>query len=228
MYRQSTPFTRYLLHIAVAVILIPFILLIMGYLAWIIGIEPLFRLDVRLQSLIFPISGDTLYRLLPAALLITTLGSFWITLLAALASALWFWIRRRNKFIAVSILVSFAAMWLLNLAVKALLQRDRPSLQHLTEAAGYSFPSGHAMIAMGFYGLLFAIWTIHNRIRGRSVVFPLLTGALLILLIGLSRIYLGVHYPSDVAGGYIAGALWLCFTLPPMYAWIKNSRDPGK
>ncbi|MFB5762969.1 phosphatase PAP2 family protein [Paenibacillus medicaginis] len=228
MNRHTTHYYRYLRRIALAVLIIPCILCMLVLLARMIGTEPLLRLDVWLQSLIFPVSGDVLHRLLPAALFITTPGSFWVTLLAALASALWFWLGRKNRITAFSVLVSFTAMWSLNSLVKLLLQRDRPSLQHLTEAGGYSFPSGHAMVAMGFYGTLFAIWAMHNRNHGRSISFPLVAGALLILLIGLSRIYLGVHYPSDVAGGYIAGALWLWFTLPPLYTWIQDSRTPGK
>lgn len=225
---QCTHFYRYLRRIALAVLIIPCILWLLVLLARMIGTEPLLQLDVRLQSLIFPVSGDILHRLLPAALFITTLGSFRATLLAALAFALWFWLGGKNTITAFSVLVSFTAMWGLNTLVKLLLQRDRPSLQHLTEAGGYSFPSGHAMVAMGFYGTIFAIWAMYRHDHGRSISFPLVAGALLILLIGLSRIYLGVHYPSDVAGGYIAGALWLRLTMPSLYAWIRNSGPPEK
>ncbi|MFB5678609.1 phosphatase PAP2 family protein [Paenibacillus terreus] len=225
---QCTHFYRYLRRIALAALIIPFILWLLVLLARMIGTEPLLRLDVWLQSLIFPVPGDVLHRLLPAALFITTLGSFRFTLLAALAFALWFWLGRKNSITAFSVLVSFTAMWVLNTLVKLMLHRDRPGLQHLTEAGGYSFPSGHAMVAMGFYGTLFAVWGMYNRAHDRSISFPLVAGALLILLIGLSRIYLGVHYPSDVAGGYIAGALWLWLTIPSLYAWIRNSGPPGK
>jgi undecaprenyl-diphosphatase len=225
---QWTPFYRYLRRISLALLIIPCILWLLVLFARMIGTDPLLRLDIWLQSLIFPVSGDVLHRFLPAVLFITTLGSFRVTLLAALASAFWFWLGRKNITVAFSVLVSFTVMWGLNTLVKLLLQRDRPGLQHLTEAGGYSFPSGHAMVAMGFYGTLFAIWAMHSREHDRSISFPLVTGALLILLIGLSRIYLGVHYPSDVAGGYIAGALWLWLTIPALYAWIRDIRAPGK
>ncbi|MMZ66269.1 putative undecaprenyl-diphosphatase YbjG [compost metagenome] len=117
-------------------------------------------------------------------------------------------------------------MWVLNTLIKEILQRERPSLQHLVEAGGYSFPSGHAMISMGFFGTIFAIWTIERKIRGRSLFLPCALGVLLILLIGLSRVYLGVHFPTDIVGGYIAGIIWLVFTVPVIY-WQARMQLPS-
>lgn len=101
---------------------------------------------------------------------------------------------------------------LLNRALKAFFQRARPTLPNpFAEASGWSFPSGHAMGSFITYMMLayLAVRLLDRRWRRPGV----LIAALLIFLIGLSRIYLGVHYVSDVLAGYAAGALWLAVCL---------------
>lgn len=106
----------------------------------------------------------------------------------------------------------------LNGAVKALYQRVRPDqIPHLIEQDGFAFPSGHAMGSMIVYGgLLFIILRYLATKRGSlgktKWVLGILFG-LLILSIGLSRIYLGVHYPSDVIAGFSLGLSWICFSI---------------
>jgi membrane-associated phospholipid phosphatase len=97
----------------------------------------------------------------------------------------------------------------LNQLLKELFARSRPTLPDpLLIEAGYSFPSGHAMSSLIVYGVLayFAVLTLPNW-ETRAVV--ILWAALLVLLIGFSRMYLGVHYFSDVVAGYAAGGVWL-------------------
>ncbi|MNF79928.1 undecaprenyl pyrophosphate phosphatase [compost metagenome] len=100
--------------------------------------------------------------------------------------------------------------WLLNTVLKKLIERDRPSAEGwLVEVDGFSFPSGHAMVSILFYGLLAYIVWVNVRQSWRAAwVIPALA-AFVILCIGLSRIYLGVHYPSDVLAGYTVGAVVL-------------------
>lgn len=97
---------------------------------------------------------------------------------------------------------------LLNLALKTFFRRPRPELNRLADAAGFSFPSAHSMAAFSLYGILaFLLWD-HARSRSRRTAIVIIC-PLLILGIGLSRIYLGVHYPSDIIGGYWASGFWL-------------------
>ena len=96
----------------------------------------------------------------------------------------------------------------LNALIKAIVQRPRPDGFRLVQESGFSFPSGHSMVACAFFGLI--IWLVwrYETDRARKL---LLTGAfsLVILAIGISRIYLGVHYASDVIGGFCASIIWL-------------------
>lgn len=94
-----------------------------------------------------------------------------------------------------------------NKIVKNIVQRPRPALEHLVEQSGYSFPSGHSLSAMVFYGLIAII--LFNRLGGKKRYWAAALLALLILLVGFSRIYVGVHYTSDVIAGLCEGFVWL-------------------
>lgn len=112
---------------------------------------------------------------------------------------------------------------ILNHFLKEIFQRARPDLHRLIEISGYSFPSGHAMNAFTVYGILtFLLWRhIFNR-PGRWIL--ILFSTIMIFTIGISRIYLGVHYPSDIIGGYLASGFWLTFTIW-IFQWYKD-RQP--
>lgn len=111
---------------------------------------------------------------------------------------------------------------LLNFALKLLFHRERPTLHRLIEETGYSFPSGHSMGAFSFYGILtYLLW---RHIASRTGRVLLVIGSLVFIAgIGISRIYLGVHYPSDVLGGYLASGTWLGLSI-----WIFEHRRERK
>ncbi|GIM46488.1 phosphatidylglycerophosphatase B [Collibacillus ludicampi] len=108
--------------------------------------------------------------------------------------------------------IVLAGAGIMNQILKHIFARTRPDLHRLITAGGYSFPSGHSMAAFAMYGVLsFLLWR-HIRTRlGRSLW--LLLSTLMILAIGISRVYLGVHYPSDILGGYLASGWWLAFAI---------------
>lgn len=100
---------------------------------------------------------------------------------------------------------AFAGSALLNLATKHAFQRDRPSLwESVAPESTFSFPSGHAMGSMTL-AMTVVLLAWHTRWRWPAVI----AAGLFVLLVGLSRIYLGVHYPSDIIGGWAAGMAWV-------------------
>ena len=106
--------------------------------------------------------------------------------------------------------VNLALVAALNVILKSIVQRPRPEGFRLAVETGFSFPSGHSMAAMAFYGLIaWFIWH-YERDRVQRNLFALVF-ALVIVMVGLSRIYLGVHYASDVIGGFCVSLIWLAF-----------------
>jgi undecaprenyl-diphosphatase len=144
-------------------------------------------------------------QLTQAAQLISLLGSEVIWVIAAVLLAGFTWRRRWNA--AVTLALVAAGAQVLNNILKALVHRTRPEpVVGLISAQGFSFPSGHAMVSAAFYFYLaYLIWPHVQSWRRGLVVSGLVV---LVLLIGLSRLYLEVHYLSDVIAGYLAGFLW--------------------
>lgn len=108
-------------------------------------------------------------------------------------------LRNRDRMLVfLSAIVSVAS----NQLIKHILMRDRPDVLKLIEQGGYSYPSGHSMIAVAVYGLL--LYFVWKKIRNKYLKYGLsFLFVLLILSIGISRIYVGVHYASDVLGGFL-------------------------
>ncbi len=96
----------------------------------------------------------------------------------------------------------------LNSLLKKIIRRPRPTLTHLVEATGFSFPSGHSTSSVMFYG--FIIYIVYKRCKNETVKKILIALlSIMILCVGVSRVYLGVHYVSDVLAGFSFGALCL-------------------
>ena len=118
----------------------------------------------------------------------------------------------RNKKINIILFVSLIIATLINNYVfKLIFARERPNINPIVIESGYSFPSGHSMISMVFYGSL--IYLAYKYIDNKIFKYVIITClSLLIILIGFSRIYLGVHYFSDVISGFILGICYLIFS----------------
>ena len=128
------------------------------------------------------------------------------------------------KYITQIVLV-LALSALSNLILKRFVDRARPGIEHMVSVETLSYPSGHAMSAMAFYGFLMYLFYRFkfNIFLKIGIIFLL---GVLILSIGLSRIYLGVHFPSDIAGGYIAGFIWVVFCVLLFNLIEVFRRDP--
>ncbi len=114
----------------------------------------------------------------------------------------------KNKKQKIGILCNVSGIVFLNQILKRILKRNRPNVCPLISVSGYSFPSGHAMVSVAFYGFLTLL--VYKQLTSKKTKRKLLIGAtLLILLIGYSRIYLGVHYASDVIAGYLCAIGYL-------------------
>jgi undecaprenyl-diphosphatase len=168
--------------------------------------DPLTRFDLTLTTLLrahaTPL-GDQIFSIIsalgsPAAMAIIGAGGALLLLL------------RRNWLILAAWVGAFGGAGLLTVILKNLIQRPRPvGAAEFLFGTTYSFPSGHALGSLVGYGMLAyvigSMWVDSRRARTRLVIAT----AVLVIAIGLSRLYLGVHYFSDVVAGYAVGVLWL-------------------
>lgn len=112
----------------------------------------------------------------------------------------------------------------INQTIKHIVRRPRPNVLRLVSESGYSFPSGHSMISVAFYGLV--IYFVYKNINNKYLKWALISLlSLLILTIGFSRIYVGVHYFTDVVGGFF---LALAYLIVYIYIYNKKVRKDEK
>lgn len=140
----------------------------------------------------------------------STLGKVPIMLFFVSLSTLFYLYRPNFTKAQTMVMASVAAVISINI-MKLIVKRPRPELfEHLEKVNGYSFPSGHALATFVIYGLAayFLAESLPNR---RRLIFFITT--VLLLLIGLSRLYLGVHWPSDVLGGWLIGTALLAASI---------------
>ena len=137
---------------------------------------------------------------------ISLLGYNILILEMLIALAVFAWLRWRRA--AVWLAVAMAGALALDTALKFAYHRTRPSAFFGVAPHSYSFPSGHALCSFCFYGVLAGLLSRRTKaLSWRIVIWTV--AAILVIAIGLSRIYLGVHYPSDVIAGYLAATVWV-------------------
>lgn len=138
------------------------------------------------------------------AKIITIIGSAYVIIPITIISIIYFRKKKESKYIAINLAIIFVC----NQILKRIIARPRPNEFRIVEETGYSFPSGHSMVSMAFYGLF--IYLIYKKIDNKYLKWTLITLlSILILLIGVSRIYLGVHYASDVCAGFLLSISYL-------------------
>lgn len=147
---------------------------------------------------------------------LTSLGEPNLLLILSVSLGIMLWVRKHRSE-ATTIAITGAGAVGLNVLLKELFARARPQLwERAVEVKFYSFPSGHAMISMVVYGLL-GYFLAARFPRQRWLIYGLTV--VLIAGIGLSRLYLGVHWPTDVIAGYFAGFVWLLACIFSLELW---------
>jgi len=182
--------------------------------------EPMVQVDMAFTDWLFQGRVSALSTLFYG---LTALGSQYVTIgLGVLVSA-WFINQKRWR--------NLVILWLLMAGVGLFVQlgkrefnRPRPPEIAYYSVSGFSFPSGHSATAMTLYGLL-GYWWMRRLRKTRSRVWVGIGAATLVLLVGFSRIYLGVHYLSDVLGGYLLGICWLIIGIT-LTEWQRSKPDP--
>ena len=138
------------------------------------------------------------------AKIITTMGAGYVIIPICIISVIYFWKKKESKYIIVNLITIFFT----NQLLKRIVERPRPEGFRIVEELGYSFPSGHSMVSMAFYGLF--IYFIYKKVKNKYIKWTsIILLTLLIVLIGISRIYLGVHYASDVLAGFLLSISYL-------------------
>ena len=153
-------------------------------------------------------------------LFITFLGKHQFLIPANLILIFYFLLVKKQNWFSIRVITIAISSLVLMLLLKQLFRRKRPLSPLLKAARGLSFPSGHAIMAVTFYGLLIYILQ-HSITIDWLKWFAIILVLVLIVLIGFSRIYLRVHYASDVAAGFIIGLLWLLISLAVL-KWLEG------
>lgn len=203
---------------------LPFILIIISFvyvlllffeiIQDVLTYEAIVLADLRIANLLAYFRSPELTQVF---LWITLLGKWQIVIGSAMivSTILWFW---KKRDCIIYLWLALSSDEILNYIGKLLIHRDRPINPVYLEHS-FSFPSGHAMVAVIFYGFLAYILTRHIK-NWRYKVTVFFTALVVILAIGFSRLYLGVHYMSDVWAGYLLGLLILT-TVTALYEWHR-------
>lgn len=155
----------------------------------------------------------------PIAKIITQLGGAIFLIILSLILL----IIIKNKRINILIWLNLVTSTLLNQILKFIIQRPRPTELRIIDEKGYSFPSGHSMVSAAFYGFL--IYLIYKNIKNKYLKWGLITLlSCTVLLIGTSRIYLGVHYTSDVIAGFLISISYLIIFTHFSKEFMKNEQ----
>ena len=184
---------------------------------------PLHRLDFTVAASLNSYISDHLGQVMWWRAISTAFGPTVLRVAAAIAAVV-LWLRGKRR-VALLVVVTMAGAAVLSGVTKALVHRVRPIVSHpVDRAGGGSFPSGHALTSMVAFGLAFVI--VLPMLSGRWRSLATVIAALLVLAVGFSRLVLGVHYVSDVIGGWIIGVAWLFIAVGAFHTAAAPSDPP--
>jgi undecaprenyl-diphosphatase len=191
--------------------------LFLGIIQDIITSDVIVAADARVANLLFAFRDTELVKIFTW---ITLLGKWQIAVSAAIVLSIILWLWKKRIYL-LPLWVTIIGSELFNSLGKLAFHRPRPDVAWYIEDT-FSFPSGHATIAVAFYGFL--VYILLRQIKKwKYKINALFFGITLILAIGLSRLYLGVHFLSDVWGGYLLGALWLLIGIT-ISEWLQHRK----
>lgn len=175
--------------------------------------------DLRLANLLFAVRDSGLTKF---SLWVTVLGTWQVVLCFALVASALLWLWRKYNYI-VPLWIVIIGSEAMNFFGKIALHRPRPEIAFYAEKS-FSFPSGHATIAVAFYGFIAYILWRQNHLNWKRKTNILFLALTLVAGIGFSRLYLGVHFLSDVWGGYLLGGLWLIIGIS-VSEWLLAKKE---
>ncbi len=222
--RRLDPAERYGLRVTLFAIALALVALPFGFLLdQVVRDGPLIEVDTSAANHLYGAVHDRPW-LVTVGQAVSFLGSppfFYLTI----GAAAFYWWRRGRLRLALYLVATTLLGGAIDTVVKVVVDRDRPSLEDpVATAHGQSFPSGHAMTSTVAYGVLvLSFLPLVPKPRRRWFVGG---AVLLVLLIGLSRLALGVHYISDVLGGFVLGLAWLAAATAAFSVWrVERGRD---
>lgn len=194
-----------------------------GFVATAIGDRSIERFDTPIISFI---QGMEMPWLTPVMKAFTWIGSMYFVVPFTLIAFILLFFIYQKRHLAFLVVTVMAGTILLNRLLKDYFNRERPEIHRIMDVTGFSFPSNHAMMALSLYTIIaYIVWRKVKSTRNR--VFLVLFTAFMISIISISRIYLGVHYPSDIVGGLAASGLWVIIVIV-IYGIFQNRRENKK
>lgn len=180
-----------------------------GWMSWLVSNDRVERFDLKVIDVVQGWEADWLTSVMK---FFTFIGDrYQVVAISVLVILLLFFVLRHRRQLVLFVWASLGSV-ALNETLKVVFARERPQIYRLSEQSGFSFPSGHAMASLTLYGVLTYLLWQHVATRwGRWML--LVAAVLIVLIIGVSRIYLGVHYPSDIIAGYLMSGCWLALSV---------------
>jgi undecaprenyl-diphosphatase len=181
-----------------------------------------FGWDLRISQALQTFGSPALLTFMRA---VSFIGNVWHPYaLTAVTVIIFFWLNFRSE--AVGLIMSAVGSAILNGLIKMLIARPRPTTDLVNVVRSLhtqSFPSGHVTFYVCYFGFLFFAAYAHLPRGSYARRIALILLALPVLLVGLSRVYLGAHWPSDAIGAYLFGGLWLAFSLHMYRRWKERA-----
>lgn len=216
---------KYGLYLTIGTIItLFFIYLFFNIVQGYVGQEKLIQVDLRIINLISQFQSPSINKLM---LFITHLAKGPNIIIGVIVVSLIFILRRNWQYLS-TLLISVVGAELFVWIIKNIIDRPRPPLVNaLVYETSYSFPSGHTFAAISFYGLL-VFFVLHSERNKALKRISFIIGLILVLWIGISRVYLGAHWPSDVFASFVAGIAWLTIIITSTKIKLKFNHFPKK